>query len=123
LEVLEKGFLSIDEEFPFGLTGKMLADQGLDLTKLGNDVSLQLDLSTTPLTLGEVKLIFEGKGSSEISTIFEDLKVKSAFYHRVQEELKKKEDKARLAWTRGVKTHEKEGSTNQSEIPIRARIR
>jgi hypothetical protein len=72
LGVIEQQYIQIDQSFPYGLTAKMLADQGLDISILAG-INPDTDLASLSLNLGQTKTILKEKNKSEVEAIFEDI--------------------------------------------------
>ena len=101
----------------------MLADQGVDLSALGS-IDSSIDVSSQALSLGEVKILLNGKGSQQIEDIFREVESRAAFYQRIQKELRNQDAKVRFEWTKGEQSsreHDKRGFS--LDTPIRVKIR
>lgn len=70
--MIEDRFFELDSRFVYGITAKMLADQGIGILEFGNQVH-DSELGVKTLNLGEIKQLLKNKTSEEIDAIFEDI--------------------------------------------------
>jgi len=80
--MIEDRFYELDSRFAYGITAKMLADQGIGILEFGNQVQ-DSELGVKTLNLGEIKQLLKNKTSEEIDAIFEEIQNKFAFYQRI----------------------------------------